>query len=736
MTGVHAAASHIEHGPAGATRGGNALAEMRSALLAGLLATATAAIPLLHNPSFYFSDDFQTYFLPGFLEIARLIKAGEWPFLTPRLFQGGALLAEYQYALFNPVSVALYLVLDQFERLDRAAALFVLVHLALLGSGIHALARTIGTPRPHAVLAGLVGATSSWLIYWGATSWIPAVVSAAWLSWAAALLVLAYRSPRFLVPAAAAVFMTVASGWPFADAALLAGVGTGLLAAWCSGGSRIACARLAFAAALGALLAAPAWMPLVAAFASTQRMAITFNPHTLQTPLLVLFAIGAPIFPQPWSLMGVRVFASPPMQYVGWWIPVVFLHADFKRLRTPQGAGAAALVAITVLFALLAMAPALSQLRWPFRFLPYFQIGCAVLGAWFLGQPGRAWSPWRTVALILGTAIIASFQLVTATQIAFLTAAIVLLSAVLVLRSDGPEQRGALRFIGLSHILIFVVLTKTFPGNAMLPGWAPPMLRSAYESAALDEGDASLLLFRSELFHGSQANDAPGSLYVEIPHGNTGLLTGARSVGGYSPVPGRGFATLCLDYIGASCPAAVEHWSRIDPATGASTLDLARIARVTTETGPYADAFAAAHPDWTSQVRQHGVLFERPPRGRDLPGTLSAAPPSVRFGAVQESPRDGRYEVVSGEGGRFVWARAWYPGYATTWNGVSLDVESVNGILPSVVIPPGPGVLTLSYVPKGLHAGLAIAAAALLGLAGMAWLLTRTDRGAVRRSSS
>jgi len=717
--------------PQAEARGGRSIAaEARSALLAGLLAVATAAIPLLHNPGFYFSDDYQTYFLPGFLEIARLIKAGEWPFLSPRLFQGGAFLAEYQYALFNPVSVGLYLVLDLFARLDRAAAFFVLVHIGILGGGIHALARTIGTPRPHAVLAGLAGATSSWLIYWGATAWVPAAVSAAWLSWAAAFLVLAYRSPRFLVPAAAAVFMTVASGWPFADAALMAGTGTALVAAWWSGGSRIACVRLAAATSFGILFAAPAWMPLVASFASTQRMAIVFNPHTLQTPLLVLFAIGAPVFPQPWSVMGVQVFAAPPMQYVGWWIPVALLHADVRRLRTPDGAAAAALVAITLVFAVLATAPALSQLRWPFRFLPYFQIGCVVLGAWVLSRPGHAWSPARTAALIVGTAFLAAFQLVPAAQIAFLTAAIVLLSAILVLRSGGPERRRAVRFIALSHILIFAVLTKVFPGNAMLPGWAPPMLRSAYETPALPAGDTSLLLFRSELFLAAQANDAPESLYVEIPHGNMGLLTGTPSVGGYSPVPGRGFAALCLEAIGSSCPEAVERWSRIDPVTGASTLDLARVSRVTAESGPLADAFAAAHPDWGRRVRQHGTVFERPQGGQDRPGTISAAPSDTRFGAVDESSRHGRYEIAAGAGGRIVWARGWYPGYAATWNGNPLEVEVANNILPSAVIPPGPGVLTLGYRPRGLDTGLAIAAAALLGLAGAAWRLSRSRRGA------
>ena len=161
------------------------VAELRWGLLTALLAVATAAIPLVHEPAFYFTDDYQAYFLPGFLEIARLIKAGELPFLTPRLFQGGAFLAEYQYALLNPVSLLLYLALDGFARLDKAAAFFALVHIGLLAGGTHALARLVGVTRPAAVLAGLTAATSGWIIYWGAITWIPGLVSTAWLSWAA-----------------------------------------------------------------------------------------------------------------------------------------------------------------------------------------------------------------------------------------------------------------------------------------------------------------------------------------------------------------------------------------------------------------------------------------------------------------------------------------------------------------------------------------------------------------------
>ncbi|WP_236728800.1 hypothetical protein [Methylobacterium sp. WSM2598] len=702
-------------------------AELGGAVLAGLLAAATGALPLLHDPGFYFTDDCQTYFLPGFLEIARLIKAGEWPVLTPRLFQGGSLLAEYQYALLNPVCLLLYLLLDGFERLDRAAAFYALTHLGLLGAGLYALARSVGTARPFAVLAGLTGATCLGMIYWGASTWVPGLVSTAWLGFAAALLMRAREEARFVAPAALAVFLVVASGWPFADAALLAGIGTGVLIVLQSGAGLRSCARVVLAAGLGFALAAPAWMPLAAAIGSTARVAEAFYPHMLQAPLPTLLAIGAPLFPQIWvSFWGPEIVASPPMHYVGWWIPVALLHGSWSRLRTPAGTGAAILLAVTLALGLLATAPGVSQLRWTFRFLPYFQIGCAVVAAWFLAQPGHRWSSSPTVILVLATAVIASFQSVALAKLNLVFALVVLAAALAVLRAGGPRTRAGLLAIGISHVVLFALLTRVFPHNGLVPEWTPPASREAYRGEPLRNGDAALLLFERPLFTHREVGGTPSGLFRVFPHGNMGLLTASASIAGYSPMRAKGFDDLCLDYIGASCPEVVDLWTRPDPVSGGSTLDLARVTRVTAQAGARADAFAAfAGPGWTRRPVEGGSVFERAGAG-DLPGTLSRLPAGTVLTAASEGAREGRYEM-RGEGGRVVWARAWYPGYEASWNGQPLAVEIVNGILCAAVVPAGPGVLTLRYRPAGFLPGLALATLALGATAAFA---LRSRRGA------
>ncbi|MBV9078230.1 MAG: hypothetical protein JO048_12190, partial [Methylobacteriaceae bacterium] len=517
----------------------------------------------------------------------------------------------------------------------------------------------------------------------------------------------------FAAPAAVAVYLVVASGWPFADAALLVGLGIGGLVALRARSPLSGCLPPGLAAGIGIARAAPAWMPLVAAIGSTARFAQPFDPHVMQTPLLALLAIGAPLFPQPWTSFGGEVLPFPPMQYAGWWLPLVALHAAWSRLRSRADRAQAILVLVTLAFGCLAVAPSFPPLRWSFRYLPYFQIGCAVAAAWFMSQPDHRWTARSTVGLLLGTGALAGAQLLaTAWLVGYLTL-ICLAAALLVLRLGGPTTARGVAAIAASHVALFGLLTGIAPRNAALPDWRPPLDRAAYAGDRLAAGDTALLLFEPALFRRPD-RPVPPDVFLAFPHGNTALLTGSATIAGYSPMAGRGFHDVGLNWIGASQPDAVARWLRADPLTGANLLDLARIVRVTAQTGPMADSFERlAGPGWTRREVPGGQRFER--AGSSRPGSVSWAPPGLSFGAWSEGATAGRYELES-RGGPLVWARAWYPGYEAAWNGAPLAIDVVHGILPAVTLPPGPGTLTLRYIPAGLRPGLAVAALALAAL--------------------
>lgn len=711
--------------------------EILCGLLAAALSLATAALPLIQSRGFYFTDDYQTYFIPGFLEIARLLRAGELPFLSPRLFQGGSFLAEYQFAVLHPVCLLLYLVLDAFPRMDDAASFYALVHVGILAGGVFHLARAVGANRPAAILAGVSGATGMWLIYWGATNWIAALVSAAWMAWAAALLMRAYHKPGYMPAAAVAVALTILSGWPFADVALLAGSGLCVVAAaWRTRDVRHA-ARPAISLVIGLVLAMPALLPLAAFLQHAARQPVGLaNLHVLQAPLTTILAFGLPIFPDAWHDAGDAYVShvSPPMQYVSWWVPLALINADWTRLKRPVGSAAALVLAATCLFALLAMAPGVWQLRWSFRMLPYMQIGLVVVAAWSISRPGHVWHWPRTIAAVAVGSLIAAFQDVQLVSVQAMVAVHLLGLTVLACLLQVRVPKAWMPAVLAGHVFQFCVVTGLFPYNAMVPRWAPPPERSAYALPPLAEGDRNLLLFARNAFLADGGSGVPQAVFRELRHGTTSVL-GGPSVTGYSPIQSAGLASLCFDYIGAICPQGVGRLLAVDPGTGASFVDLARVTRVQAQTGDLAQAFTTlAGPGWRSHEDEISVRFERAGAVAPGPGSVSQVMGDIRIlGGTESAARADLDLAPSAQGGRIVWARNWFPGYRASWNGSALPVGIVNGVFPSVTIPPGPGgTLALTYRPAGLDAGLALAAAAAVAWFSLVFALWR---GASRRGS-
>src|SRR4051812_1345617 len=159
-----------------------------------VIGIGVSLIPWLFRERFYFHDDVQHQHLPIFLHIGRLLRAGETPILSLGNFTSGNLLGEYQFALLNPVSLALYTALPSIPSLTTAALVLACFYYGVLASGTYVLARSYDVERSGAVLAALVIASNNLISYWFASSWFPVFVSIAWLVWAWAFLVRAERS--------------------------------------------------------------------------------------------------------------------------------------------------------------------------------------------------------------------------------------------------------------------------------------------------------------------------------------------------------------------------------------------------------------------------------------------------------------------------------------------------------------------------------------------------------------
>ena len=89
------------------------------------------------NRRAFFNDDTQQQFAPMFMAIGRALAHGHWPTLTLQILNGGALVDEYQYGLFNPFTLLACLVISPLNDQAVAGAVFVGLHYAVLASGAY-----------------------------------------------------------------------------------------------------------------------------------------------------------------------------------------------------------------------------------------------------------------------------------------------------------------------------------------------------------------------------------------------------------------------------------------------------------------------------------------------------------------------------------------------------------------------------------------------------------------------
>lgn len=732
MKAANDASPIARHGyrPLNQSRRSGAASELTAAAVAVVAAVVMTAMPLLLRPGFYYNDDFQTQFLPMFLEIARLLKSGELPFVTDRVWYGGAILGEFQYAVFNPVSLVLYLIVDRFDDLEAAAAVYALAHIAILSGGVYTLARVLAIGRREAIVASFVFSTTPWLIYWLASDWIAGMVTTAWLPWALAGVCACYRDQRWLVPAAVGVAMTLVSGWPFALLALLIACAVGLAVAAYDHRRVAPVLRSCLALAGGAALAAPALMPLVAYMEAGHR-GITPNSSQWLASLDGLFTAGMPFFPDYWRTWRGEfdLLASPPMYYVSWFIPVMLVNADWRVLSMRSASIGRILFILTVALGLMCLTPANWQFKYAFRFLPYHQLALTLFTIWLMcaGETTERAQVWRLRRSIAAIGLPFGFALVSLPAIApfqlfwLMVIAVAAMCTVVAARKSRALWLCAL--IG-GQTVVFALVVAMSPSNAAIPNWHPPVLRSQFVAAEPVHRGRQLAFFsfaNTELETHLNGVDQ-SAFWPEILPGNTALFGSAETINGYSAIRPAGIAdAFCFDHISATCDDAYAQLSAADDRTGLNLLDLMAVDRVIVLPGHPAGEFRAPGPAWRQRHDAvTGSVFVRVGKPSRIAGNIVAAPAGLEVHVEEQRAAQETYLLTGRhDGGIVVLSRAWYPGFRATLNGEPLAVEPVRGLVPSVELPAGAvGRLTFSYWPANLSAGLTIAgiAAVLLGL--------------------
>jgi hypothetical protein len=686
-------------------------------LITALLALIGVLIPDWVSPGYYYHDDVRHYFMAPIHVIGAELHQGSWPILSLRSAYAGDFLGEGQFGLFNPVTLFLYAVVSRIPNLETGALFYAGSHLIAIALGVYALARRFGAPAHWAALGGVAYATSGMNSYWYASSWWNALTANAWFIWALVFWLSVLRERRrFLVAmlCSAAVLM---GGWPHGSVALAITVGILAIRYAAQGKTSTPLLDAAVTGSGAILISLLAIVPLALHVWETDRAHLgTFHDGILSATLDSLIAISWPS-----HLTALPTFfgrkTEQPHYYLAWFIaPLLVLNAQrLPALWRDKSNDLAILTILGGLFALLSMGPQhIGALRWPFRFVPYFQlfILLAALGV----APDRCpslKSPRRLVLLWLLGFILCWQQEPAAIDLHLAFALLCLVAGWLAFTRK--SLAGCCAILFGTTLLVTAAIHLVWPINTNVSRWPAPQVGSIQADLPVDAGRVLVVQPR--------ARDDPAS-WQHLPSGNIPLWENRPFINGYSPVEhSRLKRTLCFNIWGWTCNRATEDLLARDAGTGTDMAALLRIEEIRTASGDYTRRMESVGPGSgfrrVTDAPDHTV-WSRPIVS--LPGTLSWVAPGLEIRVSgKPSDRGEAYliENADSQPARMIWARIARPGYEITLDGNLIPMEHYEGLLVSARVPAGAkGELVLTHrMPGWPWTPLAALAGALVVMA-------------------
>lgn len=718
-------------------------------------------------PSFFWRDDFQLQYLPVSREIASAVAEGSWPLLAHSSWFGGALAGEYQHGVLSPVSVAVdSLVWSLGLGLGHTAAAISGLYLVLLWLGSYVLARSFGLSPGLARMVAVVSSFNGWMVDWGAGDWSPALRSFAWLPWFWWALrraredgELRSRSRWRCIRPGLFLALLLTAGWP--TTVLMAGLLSVqiVLGDWWRLRSLRALWMPVGAWMIGLGLAAPALATLIEFRSFAARGAMGFGT-AFSVPPAALGGLVLPTVTTRWNLWG-TLFPYLSLELAGGWIPlaglVVGLWLARQRLLVARRNELCLLLSLLVLM----MAPSFGAFRFSFRWLPFFHLVLALVGAAGFAAAGKTSGRHRHAApvaaglLVLPTAVVYGLSGHLGDAGPRLALGYLALAAGWwLMRRWGPFPQ--LRD-SWPAVVVVVSLLATY---LVVPvGRVVPQLQVGEGARRIEPLEPEVRYLSVYRFADLGPPPPPTLAYQNLPYpdvsglrpANVPMLSGMHGVSGYSPLGPSGMARrLHLRVHGEVVESFLDHWpERVAPD---GLLQLMAIDGLLVAEGLWADATtgqvlsaALEQGGWRTAGRMGTALvfrrlgsasprvrslerLMRRPGGEDWVVGNSRVPVpegfEVQHLAVART-RDLRetrlaasveVEVPPGtEPGLVLFSRPWYPGYRArlepdTGGSIGLTVQTVEGILPAVSLPPGArGRLVLEYRSPGLRYGMVVA---------------------------
>lgn len=705
-------------------------------------------------------------FIPWREYAVELVRAGWLPLWNPLVGMGAPLLANYQSALLYPPN---WLLLGVDVAWGHGP--LVILHLAVAGAGMAALATRLGTGRLAAAVAGLAYGLSGYLV--SRAGFFSINAAAAWLPWVLfAVEWVANRGPGeqlglwpWLLLVAALWFQWLAGHAQVAWYSLLLAVAwygwrTVEVVGWRRVPSRLVALLMAGVAAF--LLAAPQLLPTL------EYLSLSHRSASVDPELALTYSYW------PWrylELLAPGLFGHPALGdywgFANYWEDALYLgilplvlaaggvvaslrkqgqHASLGRfLLWVLAAGVClSLGANTPIFPLLfKYVPTFNLFRAPTRWSLLAVVSLSLLAAIGLTRwrppEGRAlyWARLGTAgaAAILGTALVAG-RAVEGLQPSFLNAFALsglwlLLSGALVLTQRAPR-----RDLWQLAVFLLVAADLMVATRSLNPTIGGGLYRG--ESRLAEQGVGSHRLYQREeaeyrlKFYDAFRFDTFGALddWRQVRDWglpNTPMLDRIPSANNFDPL----------------VPARYQRWiERLESLPAQRQRELLSLMDVSHALLQATEGERPVYTRMEDPRRVRWVDRGRPVAGGEealravtAPGfdpdqvvVLEGDPPALNGGGTasirsleDRGPNRVLIEVEAKEGGWLLLSDSYYPGWRAAIDGQSVAIYHADYLFRAVNVPAGTHLIEFSYRPASFTVGLSLFAVGLLLVVGAVW---------------
>lgn len=700
-----------------------------------------AAIPLIFDPRFYFTNDTEAGAFGQWYEIGERVLRGDWSLLNPAAWQAGNYLVDGAWGIFSPPLWLVGLAAHLFADAAVMSTVVKFVFLLVASAGVFLLTRSYGASPAWSSVAALAAPLAGFTLYFDAASWVNGLM--AWAFWPLAF-GMARRAALGLQSAAVALIpslLLVGIGYVQATLFLAATLALLLIEAivGCDRDRRVRTLLVSVGAGLFAIIV---HLPGVLISPVTGRTVSGIsNDGFLTVDFSDLFAsstaAGSPLIPYYEG-----VIPGAPITYIAWFLPAAAFvswsrFAPFLRQHLS--------LPLLAAFALLAvLAPSqVGPLRYPIRMTPYLTvlvlvIVCAGLSAAairarnvrrlmvaFGGSALSAWlmiaqnpASWRVVAVVTVVSLIALWALYR-----LLTAG----PPQWVARRLPRRNPTALAAVAIALVSLALLLPQhRFSPQSPLRGYGMPSEVADYKTPLEGARGDALVVGQPT---------APG-IYDESLVGNTWYVNPVPVQNVYTSVHYPGYERrLCMEFNGTTCAELFERLFEPQPQTGEDLADLLGVSSILLLRDSV-EVTASEVPDgWqlVDEGPETQLLVRDEPIGGAGTIAYSSEEMSVELVHSDAMGTTFRVDSVPKEGGEVALRLIPWPGYEV--RGGELDADPIEDFLLTVKVDTAAEGQTVSVAYRAPGWPAEVAAAVLLVGVAIALVVSDLRRGRGRALS-